>query len=168
LDHQITALRGDVMTRADRIESDTFTQVSGLRQDANQQLDATRQQVVAEVSKVTTPTGATIEQAQALLPPAARIMANAAETSDLLLDCDHNPDCFANRAIPAMKNVEHMAAAGERAANAVADVTPATAQAVQSTSKDLATITARFAHPVSWVKGAAGTALSFVGKFFGF
>jgi hypothetical protein len=46
--------------------------------------------------------------------------------------------------------------------------TPETAKSVQSTSKDLSLIVNRFAKPVSWLKGAAGTALNWAGKFFGF
>ena len=35
--------------------------------------------------------------------PVQNILINGRETSDLLLDCDHNPDCLANRVIPALR-----------------------------------------------------------------
>jgi hypothetical protein len=117
---------------------------------------------------VTTPAGATIEQAQGLLPPAEHILGVTSENADLLCDCQFNPDCFANRIIPELKSTERMAKAGERTMNAVADATPGTAQAVQPTSQDLSKIVKKFSQPVGWMKAAAGTAASVIGKCLGF
>jgi hypothetical protein len=95
--------------------------------------------LVTEVAKVTTPAGTAIPQAESLLPPVRNIPDNASEELDLLGRCASDPgtgewtgnqDCLSNRLIPAMKNVERMAAASEKMANAIADLTPATAAAV--------------------------------------
>jgi hypothetical protein len=167
LDHQLTALRTDLFARVDTIEADSFQQIDQVRIDANQQIDSTRTAAVSEISKVSTPAGATITQAQALLPPAQHILDNTSQTSDLLLDCDHNPDCLANRVIPALKSTERMTKAGERTMNAIADATPGTAQAVQSTATDLSKIVKKFSQPVSWITKAVGIAASVLGKFLG-
>ena len=68
--------------------------------------------------------------------------------------------------IPALKNFEHMAAAGEKTMNAIADATPGTAKAVQSTATDLSKIVKTFAKPTSWIKNAAMTAAQILGKLF--
>lgn len=166
MDKQVTALRTDLFARVDSLEDKTFDEIDQIRRDANQQLADTRTAAAAEIAKVSTPAGAAITQAQALLPPAQHILANTSETSDLLLSCDHNVDCLANRVIPALKNVEHMAAAGERTMNAVADATPETAAAVKSTSKDLAKIVKTFSKPTSWIKSVAMSAAQILGKLF--
>jgi methyl-accepting chemotaxis protein len=168
LDQQVTALRTDLFTRVDTLEADAFQQIDQVRIDANQQIADTRTAAVNEISRVATPAGATIANLQSILPPAQHILANARQTSDLLLDCDHNPDCLPNRVIPAMKNFEHMAAAGQNMANSIAEATPATAKAVQSTSQDLAKVVKKFSQPVSWMKSMAGTAATVIGKFLSF
>jgi hypothetical protein len=165
---QITSLRRDLFTRVDSLQARTFTELVAIRRDANQQIADTRTALVTELAKVSTPAGATIEQAQGLIIPAQNILARASDTSDILLDCNFNPDCIPNRVIPALKSVEKMAKAGERTMNAVADATPGTAQAVQSTSQDLSKIVKKFSRPVSWIKGMAGTAANIIGKFLGF
>jgi hypothetical protein len=68
----------------------------------------------------------------------------------------------------AARSVAEMATAGEHMAVALEKETPATAAAVRSTSQDMAVIVHRITKPVSWLKGVAGTALSWAGKFFGF
>ena len=155
---QITGLRADVKSMEKDLRERSERQIADGLKKLDGQLTTLDGTISTQADKITTP-------AAALFPPAQNILANASETSDLLLNCDHNQDCLANRVIPAMKNVEHMAKAGERMANAVADVTPNTAQAVKSTSKDLSIIVNRFAKPVSWLKGVAGTALTWAGKF---
>jgi hypothetical protein len=167
LDKQITALRSDLFARVDTIESDTFAEIDQVRVDANRQIVDTRTAAVAEIAKVSTPAGATIEQVQVLLPPAQHILSNASDTSDLLLDCDHNPDCLSNRTIGTLKAVEHMAAAGEKTMRVIADTTPETAGAIKNTSKDMATIVHEITKPTTWLKKVAGTAASIIGKFFG-
>jgi hypothetical protein len=79
-----------------------------------------------------------------------------------------NPDCFANRVIPALKSVEHMANAGEHMAQAVEKETPATVAAVRSTSQSAARIADHFAHPVSWIRSVLMSAASVAGKWIGF
>lgn len=168
LDKQITALRGDVFHRIDGIERDAFGQIDLIRKDANKQLDETRKAAIAEIAKISTPAGETITEAKALLPPAQNVLNVASDNADLLGDCDHNPNCLANRTIGTTKAVEKMAQSGQKMMDAVAKETPDTAAAVKSTSKDLSTIVARFAKPASWIKGVIGTAASTAGKFLGF
>jgi hypothetical protein len=112
-----------------------------------------------------------------LLAPVHHTLDVAAENADLLGRCATqdpdtgewigNPDCFANRVIPALKNMD-MAAAGERMAVAIEKETPATAAALRSTSQSAAHIADHFAHPVSWIKGVLFTGARVAGKWFGF
>lgn len=164
-ERQIEAIRKDLFQRVDRLERDANDQLDLIRQDANTQLDAIRTAVMAELAKITDPAGETIEKAKAMLAPAQRVVEHVATTSDLLLDCDHNPNCIANRTIGTMKAVEKTARSVEKMADTVAQETPETAAALRSTSKDLSTITARFARPTTWIKTALGTAASVIGKF---
>jgi hypothetical protein len=126
---------------------------------------------VAEVAKIRSDIGS-------LIPPVQNTLDVASQNADLLGRCATqdpatgewigNPDCFANRVIPALKNLQHMAAAGEKMAVAIEKETPATATAVRSTSQDLARIVDRFARPASWGKTALLTGVRIVSKWFGF
>jgi hypothetical protein len=113
-----------------------------------------------------------------LLAPVRHTLEVAGENADLLGRCAWqdsetgewigNPDCLANRVIPALRNVEQMAAAGERMAAAIEKETPATATAVRSASQSAARIADRFAHPVGWAKRVLLGGVRIAGKWFGF
>ena len=49
----------------------------------------------------------------------------------------------------------------------IAETTPDRAAAVKSTSRDMAVIVHEITKPTTWIKKAAGTAASIIGKFFG-
>jgi methyl-accepting chemotaxis protein len=174
-------LRADLMLRVDQlidvsqqsladIAQRSDTRLQDLTERVDKQLSAANASV-AEVAKLRgdlTP----------LLEPIHNTLDVASENADLLGRCATrdpatgewigNPDCFANRVIPAMKSVERMATAGEHMALAVEKETPATAAAVRSTSQSAARIADHFAHPVSWVKSILLTAVGAAGKWVGF
>jgi hypothetical protein len=72
-----------------------------------------------------------------------------------------------HRSQGALKSVEKMANAGENTMKVIADTARETAAAIKSTSKDMATIVHEITKPTTWIKKAAGTAASIIGKFFG-
>ena len=153
----------DIADRSDR-------RIQDLTERVDRQLTAANASV-AEVAKLR-------GDVAPLLVPVQHTLDVASENADLLGRCATqdpvtgewigNPDCLANRVIPALKNVEHMAAAGERMATAIEKETPATATAVRSTSQSAARIADHFAHPVSWVKGVLLTGARAAGRWFGF
>jgi len=167
---QTTALRADLLPRVDRLIDLSDRHLDDLTARVDSQLTAANASI-AEVSKLRGDVGL-------LLPPIRNTLDVASENADLLGRCATqdaetgewigNPDCLANRLIPALKNMEHMAAAGERMAAAIEKETPATAAAVKGTSQSVAAIAANFARPASWVKGVLLTAARVAGKWFGF
>jgi hypothetical protein len=100
------------------------TQIVALRGDLNAQLTTLNQTVDKRLGHVRGPAGATVKEAQGLIAPSKKILTNGSVTSNLLFDCDHNPDCLASRVIPAPKFAEHMANAGEKTMNAIAAAAP--------------------------------------------
>jgi methyl-accepting chemotaxis protein len=177
----ITDTRKDLTLRIDRlidvsqqsladIAQRSDTRLQDLTERVDRQLTAANASV-AEVAKLR-------GDVAPLLEPIHNTLEVASENADLLGRCATqdpatgewigNPDCFANRVIPALKSVEHMATAGEHMAQAVEKETPATAAAVRSTSQSAARIADHFAHPVSWIKGALLVAARAAGKWFGF
>jgi ABC-type transporter Mla subunit MlaD len=177
----ITDTRRDMTLRLDRLigisrqSLQEIAQRSETRlQDLTDRLDrqlTTANAAVAEVAKLR-------GDVAPLLEPIHHTLDIASENADLLGRCATqdpttgewigNPDCFANRVIPALKSVEHMAMAGEHMAQAVEKETPATAAAVRSTSESAARLADHFAHPVSWIKGVLLTGARAAGKWFGF
>ena len=152
LDSQVTNLQDNLFARADKIEVDANDQLTGIRVDAVE--------LANQIALVRDPV---LE----LLPPVKNTLDKVSYTGDLMLDCDHNPDCFANRSQGALKSVEKMANAGENTMKVIADTARETTAAIKSTSKDMATIVHEITKPTTWIKKAAGTAASIIGKFFG-
>jgi hypothetical protein len=161
----------DLAQRADTRLQDLTERMDQQLTTANATVSTAAKTSVGEVSRLR----ADIEP---LLPPVHNTLDVVSENADLLGRCASqdpdtgewigNPDCFANRVIPAMKSVERMANAGEHMAQAVEKETPATAAAVRSTSQSVARIADHFAHPASWVKTVLMTAARAAGKWFGF
>jgi len=167
---QTNALRAGLLPRVDRLIDLSDRRLDDLTNRVDRQLTAANASI-AEVAKLRA-------DVDALLPPIRNTLDVASENADLLGRCATrdaetgewigNPDCLANRVIPALKNMEHMAAAGERMAAAIEKETPATAAAVRSTSQSVATIAGNYARPTGWVKGVLFTAARVAGKWFGF
>lgn len=177
----IAQTRKDLMVRVDRLIDlsqqsleDIAERSDNRLQDLTERVDrqlSTANASVAEVAKLRGDIGP-------LLAPVRHTLEVASENADLLGRCAWqdpetgewagNQDCLANRVIPALKNMEHMAVAGERMAVAIEKETPATATAVRSTSQSAARIADHFAHPASWVKGLLLTGARAAGKWFGF
>ncbi len=168
LDKQIAVLNGTIKEIGKDVATKADAQVAALRTDLDGQMTALTTVLDRRIGEVTVPAGDTILLAQDLLPPVQNIVAVASDNATILGDCDHNPNCLANRIIGVMKSTEKMAQAGEKMATAIAKETPETAAAVKNTSRDMSVIVSRFARPVSWAKGVAGTAITWAGKFFGF
>jgi methyl-accepting chemotaxis protein len=161
----------DIALRADTRLEDLTVRIDRQLTTANATLGSAANTSLGEVSKLRA-------DVEPLLPPIRNTLEVVSENADLLGRCAvqdpqtggwiGNPDCFANRVIPALKSVEHMANAGEHMAQAVEKETPATAAAVRSTSQSAARIADHFAHPVSWIKGVLMTGARMAGKWFGF
>jgi hypothetical protein len=177
----IASTRTDLTVRVDRLIDVSQNSIADIAARADQRL----QDLTERVDKQLTAANASVAEVAKLrgevvplLEPVHHTLDVAAENADLLGRCATqdpetgewigNPDCFANRVIPALKNVEHMASAGERMAVAIEKETPATATAVRSTSQSAARIADHFAHPVSWIKGVMLTAARAAGKWIGF
>jgi 2-keto-4-pentenoate hydratase len=177
----ITDTRHDLAARLDRAIDVSERSIQGIAamsdrrlEDLTRRVDVQLTSANASVAEVARLRG----DVASLVPPVRNVLDAASENADLLGRCAvqdpetgqwiGNPDCFANRVIPALKNVEHMAAAGERMAAAIEHETPATAAAVRSTSQSAARIADRFARPASWIKGALLTGARVAGKWFGF
>jgi len=173
--------RKDLAFRIDHLIDISQLSIENISQRADERL----QDLTERVDKQLTAANASIAEVAKLradvaplLDPIRNTLEVASENADLLGRCASqdpatgewtgNPDCFANRVIPALKSVEHMATAGEHMAQAVEKETPATAAAMRSTSQSAARIADHFAHPVSWIKGVLLTAVGAAGKWIGF
>ena len=171
---QATGLRADVMLRTDRLLDLSDRHLDDITARLDRQLTAANHSV-AEVAAIRSDLH---DEIAPLLPPVRNILQVASENADLLGRCASqdpatgewigNQDCLANRLIPTLKNMEHMAAAGESMAKAVEKETPATAVAIRSTSQNMAVIVERFARPASLTKTILLTAARAAGKWFGF
>lgn len=174
-------VRADLMLRVDHLIDVSQQSLA----DIAQRSDTRLQDLTERVDKQLTAANASVAEVAKLrgdvtplLEPIQNTLDVASENADLLGRCATqdpatgewigNPDCFANRVIPALKSVEHMATAGEHMAQAVEKETPATAAAVRSTSQSAARIADHFAHPVSWIKSILLTAVGAAGKWVGF
>lgn len=150
---QVDTLRRDLTLEARATRKETLRQVDLLRRDVTAITDRTERDAAiildsrtAEVLAVLDArTAAMLAKVDPLLARVDAIAAHAQETSELLLVCDQNPQCFANRSIGTMQAVERFAQAAEHAARTVdaampvvvADaeaVTAASVQASQSTA----------------------------------
>jgi hypothetical protein len=161
----------DIARRADTRLQDLTERVDKQLTTANATVSSAANASVGEVAKLR-------GDVEPLLDPIQNTLGVVSENADLLGRCATqdsasgewigNPDCFANRVIPALKSVEHMANAGEHMALAVEKETPETVAAVRSTSQSAARIADHFAHPVSWIKGLLMTAAQVAGRWFGF
>ena len=161
----------DIAQRADTRLQDLTERVDRQLTTANATVNAAAGASVGEVAKMR-------GDIEPLLVPIQNTLGVVSENADLLGRCASqdpetgewigNPDCFANRVIPAMKSMERMANAGEHMAQAVEKETPAIASSVRSTSERAARIADHFAHPVSWIKGVLMTGARAAGKWFGF
>jgi ElaB/YqjD/DUF883 family membrane-anchored ribosome-binding protein len=161
----------DIANRADRRLEDMTERIDKQLTTANATVSSAANASVGEVAKLR-------GDVEPLLAPVQNTLSVVSENADLLGRCASedpqtgewtgNPDCFANRVIPALKSIEHMANAGEHMARAVEEETPATAAAVRSTSQSAARIADHFAHPVSWIKGLLMTGARAAGHWFGF
>lgn len=163
---QTTGIRADLMSRTDRLIDLSDRDLQDIAGRVDRQLTAANASVAeaASIAKIR-------DDIAPLLPPIKNSLEVASENADLLGRCAvqdpatgewiGNQDCLANRLIPALKNMEHMAAAIQKE-------TPETATAVRKTSQDLAVIVNRFAQPTSWIKGVLMTATRVAGKWFGF
>ena len=181
LSHEVDTLRGDLLQRSDVLIdvsrqslADITRRADDRLRDLTARLDRQLDRANLSAAELTKIRG----DVAAVMPPIRNMLEVASDNADLLGRCATqdpstgewiaNPDCLANRLIPALKNVEHMAAAGERMAVAIGQETPATATAVRSTSQSIATIADHFARPASWIKGVLLTSARAVGKWFGF
>jgi hypothetical protein len=154
----------DITLRADARLQDLTERVDKQLTTANETVSSAANNSVGEVAKLR-------NNVEPLLAPVRNTLDVLSENADLLGRCASqdpatgewtgNPDCVANRVIPALKSVEHMARAIEKE-------TPATAAAMRSTSRSAARIADHFAHPVSWIKGVLMTGARVAGKWFGF
>lgn len=177
----IADTRKDLTVRVDRLIDLSQASITDIAERADSRI----QDLTERVDKQLTTANASVAEVAKLrgdvvplLDPVHHTLDVAAENADLLGRCAMqdpetgewigNPDCLANRVIPALKNMEHMASAGERMAAAIEKETPATATALRSTSQSAARIADHFAHPVSWVKGVMLTAARAAGKWIGF
>jgi len=151
-------IRTGLFARADRLLDLSDRDLRSLTARADRQFTAANASI-AELAKLRT-------DIAALLPPVRHTLDVTSENADLLGRCATqdpvtsewigNPDCLANRLIPALKSMEHIAAAGEKTAAAVAavaprlaDATAANAQNIAGITADLHTITARIVKPKS-------------------
>jgi methyl-accepting chemotaxis protein len=185
----IADTRRDLDARADRLIDASRESI----RDIARRTDTRLQDLTERVDKQLTTANATVNSAanasvgelaklrgdvEPLLDPIQNTLGVLSENADLLGRCASedpatgewigNPDCFANRVIPALKSVERMANAGEHVALTVEKEAPATAAAVRSTSQSAASIADHFARPVSWIKGVLMTAAQVAGRWFGF
>lgn len=147
---QVGALTDAVLGPEGSLKADLLARVDGLKTDLLARADAVRGDV------------------QPLVKSTGRVLDAAAEQADLLGRCEYedpdgtvygNQDCIANRLIPAMKNFEHMAAAGEVAFKAVAGEAAPTAKAVRAGAEqvtgiatDIHTVTTDAVAPVPWYR----------------
>jgi hypothetical protein len=177
--------RRDLLRRVDHFTDVSAAALAGIGADIGRRSDLRLQDLTERVDRQLTAANRSVAEAakvrqdiQPLLAPIRNTLDVASENADLLGRCAAqdpvtgewigNPDCFANRLIPALKNMEHMAAAGERMAAAIEKETPATATAVRSTSQSVATIAGHFARPASWIKGVLLAGARAAGRWFGF
>jgi len=161
----------DMAQRADTRLQDMTERVDKQLSTANTTVSIAANASVGEVSRLR-------GDVEPLLSPIHNTLDVVSENADLLGRCATedpqtgewigNPDCFANRVIPAMKSFERMSNAGEHMAQAVEKETPATAAAVRSTSQSAARIADHFAHPVNWVKSMLTTAAQSAIRWFAF
>lgn len=166
---EVAALRQDVLG-PDGLKKDLLARVDGGMEMARQAVQDAAQRADARLLDLTAKLDAQVagmrSDAQPLVKSTGRVLDAAAEQADLLGRCATedpetgeligNPDCLANRLIPAMK-------AGERVATVIAAETPGTAKAVREFAQqgagiaaDIHTATSAFVAPTPWYKKLAG------------
>jgi hypothetical protein len=153
----IADTRRDLLARVDAGLVDADQQLATLNATVSQQLGAAN----ASISKV----AGIRDDLQPLVKPVQNTLDVVSDNADLLGRCDHNPDCVANRLIPAMKNFERMAAAGEVTFKAVsAEAAPTSkavregAQQITGIATDVHTATTDAVKPEPWYKKTGNVA----------
>jgi hypothetical protein len=146
---QVDTLRRDITLEVRSTRKEALRQVDLLRRDFTALSDEAEADAASildsRIAEVTRTLDARSEEIGGTLRRIDSIVTQAQETSDLLLACEANPQCFANRSIGTLQAIEKAAQAGERAARSVdaalppilADVqqaTDASVQASQSTA----------------------------------
>lgn len=159
---ELVTTRKELMAEAGTIRTDVLTRVD----DARQLVDTRLVDLTGKLDAQVTGMRADV---QPLVKSTGRVLDAAAEQAELMGMCAEedpetgalfgNQDCLANRLIPAMKNFEHMAAAGEKVFNAVAAEAAPTATAVREGAQqatgiatDIHTITTDLTATVPWYK----------------
>lgn len=159
---ELAAVRNDLLARTDRAldiadrTSQSLTDVTDARlKDATAKLDANMTALNATVDAQLTQTNAEITKARLdvlpLVKPVQNILDVASINADLMGRCAEqdpvtgewygNVDCVANRAIPALKSMEHVAKAGDKLANEAAGAVA-----------DLHVLTSSIVAPQPWYK----------------
>ena len=167
IDKQLTGLRSDIRQMEGDLAGRAEKHLSLMRRDLNTQLSSLNGTITSETARVTIPAADLIQKYAELSEPANRTLKQVSETAELALDCDHNPDCVYNRYVGTMRGVEKTSAAVAKMADSIQEVTPETAKAVQSTSRDMAILVNRFTRPAHWAKTVIFTVLRSAGMWFG-
>lgn len=149
LPKQTDQLRNDVTSELKALRQDSFKQIDLLRKDSVNQVNLLRQDVltIAErtehdtIELLNTRTAVMQDSLNALtqvvsplsgtLKRVDRIVARVGETSDLLLDCENNPNCIANRSIGTLQAVEKFAQAGQKSMETVNKAVPIVTENVE-------------------------------------
>lgn len=132
LGEQLSATRTDLKQELGAVVRTADARLAAIQADLDRQLSRANQSV-AQVASLR-------EEVRGLAAPAQNTLEVLSENADLLGRCEHNPDCFANRAIGVMQATERTMRSLEQSSAAVAKATPDTAEAVRSTAKSVQSI----------------------------
>lgn len=147
LDSRIASVQADLVSQIDAARFDMTRQIAAAHRDVTRLTERSAERLVATVEARGTvldtqieAIGGTVQRLGPVIAHAEHIAANASETSDLLLACESNANCLANRTIGTLQAVERAAQAAERTARTVdaampvviADVEAVTASSVQA------------------------------------
>lgn len=150
---EVSGLRADIKEEVKESRKSLFQKVDRLQSDLDRLGNKTVDTVASivddhadhldhEVTRIVDSGVTLVNASNRVVLHAGVVMGHARETSELLLDCEGNPNCFANRVIGTMQAIEGFSNAGRDAMVEVKHAAPEILDDVKMVS-DEAVITAR-------------------------
>lgn len=156
---ELNQTRDRVLAELDRSRADVIergdARLASIQADLNAQLSRAESDLNARLAETNNIINTNLETS---LKPINRITDQMAESSELLLDCDHNPECFANRWIGMTRAAELSAESTgrltvllEQSAPVLLENSTRVTDNVSKITADVAEATHAFVHP-PWYK----------------
>lgn len=149
------------LTRQDglRIAAAYHDMLSARLNDTNAVLYRTAESLTRQTGAIAQPLAATLRNSEVITADAKRVTALAAESADVLLDCEGNPQCVQNRAIGTLQAVERASQEIAKAAPAITAATVKTTEHAAGIAADAHAVSARIARPKRWYEKLLGPAI---------